>query len=132
MNARTRGRGARSVLALAGLAAVAALALAGSAALAAVDATSSAKRGTYKGATDPSGEEITVKVKKHKKVKVDFCNYEMSGKIKSGDKFSVAHNGPGGVYVSVKGEFPDKDTAEGTIPIDFLCGTEGEDWTATR
>ena len=111
---------------------MAALALAGSGALAAVSATSNPKKGTYEGATDPSGEEITVKVKKHKKVKVDFCNYLMIGKIKSGGKFSVAHNGPGGVYVSVQGEFPDKETAEGTIPIDFLCGTEGDAWTATR
>ena len=113
-------------------AALAVLALAASVAVATIThGESSPKNGTFAGKT-ASGKPITLKVKKHKKVTVNFCDYAMSGKIKKKGKFSVAHNGPGGVYVAVKGNFTDKETAVGTIPTDFLCEAEGEGWSATK
>lgn len=119
-------------IALVGLALVAALALVASAALATINGTNKPKKGAYEGAT-ASGKPISLKVKKHKKVKVNFCGYSMSGHFRGNkSKFDVAHTGPGGVYVAVKGDFPDKETASGTIPTDFLCETEGEGWSATH
>ena len=108
------------------------LALTASVALATIEhGESSPKNGTFSGKT-ASGKAISLHVKKHEKVKVNFCDYAMSGKIKKRGKFSVAHNGPGGVYVAVKGNFTDKKTAAGTIPTDFLCEAEGEGWSATK
>ena len=118
-------------IALVGLALVAALALAAATARAVIEhGVDNPKKGTYTGQTS-SGQGITVKVKKHKKVKVDFCNYSMSGHFRGRkSKFDVAHTGPGGVYVAVKGDFPDRETASGTIPTDFLCDSEGNGWVA--
>lgn len=109
------------------LAALTALVLTASLAVAA-----SPQKGTYKGKTDPSGKTITIKVDKNKKVKVNYCNYSMKAKVKPSGKFTAAHNGPGGVYVSVKGKFTNKHTAKGTITVDYLCNAQGEAFTATR
>jgi hypothetical protein len=87
-------------------------------------------KGTYVGLTD-GAKQITVKVKKHRKVTVNFCNKTMSGKVrKKSGRFSVADFYPG---ILVKGHFPDRETAAGTIPIDSSCGSPGSTtWTATR
>jgi hypothetical protein len=109
------------------LAALTALVLTASLAVAA-----SPQKGTYKGTTDPSGKTITIKVDRNKNVKVGYCHYSMKAKVKPSGKFTAAHNGPGGVYVSVKGKFTNKSTAKGTITVDFLCDAEGEAFTAKR
>lgn len=109
------------------LAALTALVLTASLAVAA-----SPRKGTYKGTTDPSGKAITIKVDRNKNVKVGYCHYSMKAKVKPSGKFTAAHNGAGGVYVSVKGKFTDKRTAKGTITVDFLCEAQGETFTAKR
>ena len=87
------------------------------------------KEGTFAGKTD-SGEKITIKVTDDgDKATVKYCNYSMNSKVKNG-KFEAKHSGPGGVYVGLEGSFPTKKTAKGTITTDYLCDTEGEDFTA--
>jgi hypothetical protein len=109
------------------LTALTALVLTASLALAA-----SPRRGTYKGTTDPSGKTIAIKVDRDKNVKVNYCNYSMKAKVKPSGRFTAAHNGPGGVYVAVKGKFTDRRTAKGTITVDYLCSAQGETYTAKR
>jgi uncharacterized protein (DUF2147 family) len=103
---------------------VAVLALSASAVLAA-----NPKDGTYKGAVESGKEKITIKVD-GEKVTTKYCNYSMRDKEKNG-KFKFAYKGPGGVYVGGQGEFTSKKKAEGKITTDFLCDTEGENFTAT-
>jgi hypothetical protein len=99
---------------------------------AAVALAASPRTGTYKGKTDPTGKAIAIKVDANKHVKVNFCGYSMKATVKSTGAFRAAHNGPGGVYVAVKGKFTDKRTAKGTITVDYLCSTQGEAFTAKR
>jgi hypothetical protein len=112
----------RQVLALFA-AAVAALALSASAVLAATP-----KDGTFVGATD-SGRKISIKVDGDRAT-VNYCNYKMKSGINRG-KFKFAYKGPGGVYVGGQGEFTSKRKAAGKITTDFLCDTEGQNFTAT-
>lgn len=102
---------------------VAALALSATAVLAATP-----KNGTFVGATD-SGQKISIKVDGDKAV-VNYCDYKMKSGINRG-KFKFAHKGPGGVYVGGQGEFTSKRKATGKITTDFLCDTEGQNFTAT-
>jgi hypothetical protein len=96
-------------------------------------ATAAVKNGTYTGQTSPTGNKITLKVKKHKKVKVNYCDYSFGGKVKSSGKFKAAYNGPGGTYEAVKGKFSGS-SVDGTVTVDYLCPTDttGEEFTAHK
>lgn len=87
------------------------------------------KEGTFAGETADTGQKITIKVTSESKGKVKYCNYGFGAKIT--DKgFSGAYKGPGGTYLAVKGKFPSKTKATGTVTTDFLCDAEGEKFTA--
>jgi hypothetical protein len=91
------------------------------------------KSGKYEGTAEPSGNKITVKVNRDRdEVTVTYCRYKMDDEIRRNGKFQVAHRGPGGVYVGLKGGFPNKNTAKGEITTDFLCNSEGDKFTAKK
>jgi hypothetical protein len=90
--------------------------------------------GTFKGKAEPSGNPIKIRVTDDDDVEVTvtYCNYKMRDELGKSGKFRVAHRGPGGVYVGLDGGFPNKRTAKGTITTDFLCDSEGDEFTAKR
>ena len=88
------------------------------------------KAGKFTGKTETSEKKIVINVKDNQKAAtVKYCGYSMGTTIKDSGKFTAKHTGPGGVYVGVKGEFVSRRKAKGTITTDFLCNTEGEDYT---
>jgi hypothetical protein len=88
------------------------------------------KAGKFTGKTATSEKKIVINVKDNQKAAtVKYCGYSMGTTIKDSGKFTAKHSGPGGVYVGVKGEFVSRRKAKGTITTDFLCNTEGEDYT---
>jgi hypothetical protein len=90
------------------------------------------KPGKFTGTAEPSGNKISLKVNRDDEVTVTYCNYKMKDDLSKSGKFQVAHKGPGGVYVGLKGGFPNKNTAKGEITTDFLCDSEGDKFTAKR